>query len=89
MSKEVVLFQSEERQERQAVASFLHQLADRLAQGEIVLQKGSERVSLMVPNNVVLELKAEEEDGKGRPKRSLEIEIEWVEGEEGGGVTLG
>ncbi|NPV08715.1 MAG: amphi-Trp domain-containing protein [Anaerolineae bacterium] len=89
MSKEVVLFKSEERKERQSLAAFLHQLADKIAQGEVALHRGSEQISLRLPGSVVLEIKVEEEAERGKPKRSLEIEIEWVEGEEPGGVTLG
>lgn len=34
------------------------------------------------PKNMVLELKIEEEQGKKRLKRSFEIELEWIMGEE-------
>jgi hypothetical protein len=43
-------------------------------------------VRLDILNNVVLELKAEEEDKKGKMKRTLEVEIEWIEGDESGGA---
>jgi hypothetical protein len=42
-----------------------------------------------IPDNVILELKVEEEDKKGKMKRTFEVEIEWIEGDESGGaVTL-
>lgn len=90
MGTEVVLFQSEEKQSRQNVAAFLRQLADKVEQSEVVLQKGTESLTLRIPANVTLEVKAEEEDKKGRNQRSLEVEIEWYEGEgDEGTLSLG
>lgn len=90
MGQEIVLFQSEEKQSRQNVAAFLRQLADKVEQKQVVLQKGTESLSLDIPANVTLEVKAEEEDKKGRTQRSLEVEIEWYEGEEDEGtLSLG
>jgi amphi-Trp domain-containing protein len=89
MGKEIVLFKSEERKELASVVTFMHQLADRLAENQVIMRRGSEEVVIDVPNNVVLELKVEEEDKKGKIKRTLEVEIEWLEGDESGGaVTL-
>jgi amphi-Trp domain-containing protein len=90
MGKEVVLFSSEEPRSRGDVATFLRQLADKLDQGQVILRQGKEEVSLNIPNNVVLELKAEEEYKKRKTQRSLEVEIEWYLGDETGGpVSLG
>jgi len=90
MSKETVLFSSEERKDRQSAADFLRQLADRLAQGEVILRQGDQELILHVPDQVVLELKAEEEVKRGGSKRKLEIEIEWTEGDQAAGaVSLG
>lgn len=89
MGKETVLFQSEERHSLSAVAGFLRDLADKLDTKQVRLRKGSEELVLTLPSNVVLEVKAEEEDKKGRTQRSLEVEIEWYEGEDEGTLTLG
>ena len=90
MGQEVVLFQSEEKQSRQNVATFLRQLADKVEQAQVVLQKGAESLTLDIPANVTLEVKAEEEDKKGKTQRSLEVEIEWYEGEGNeGALSLG
>ena len=90
MGKEVVLFSSEEPRTRQDVAAFLHQLADKVEQGRVILRQGKEEISLDIPAKVVLELKAEEEIKKKKTQRTLEVEIEWiVGGEEGGIVSLG
>jgi amphi-Trp domain-containing protein len=68
----------------------LHQLADKLAENQVILRQGVEEIVVDVPDNVVLELKVEEEDKKGNVKRTLEVEIEWLDGDESGGVvTLG
>ena len=90
MGKEIVLFKSEERMDLQSVSAFLHQLADKLAQNQVIFRRGVEEVQVSIPENVVLELKVEEEIKKGSTQRSLEVEIEWIEGDESGGVaTLG
>jgi hypothetical protein len=45
---------------------------------------------LTIPDSVIFELKVEEEIKKSKTQRSLEVEIEWVEGNESGDVvTLG
>ena len=90
MGKEIVLFKSEERKDLASVVAFLHQLADKLAENQVVLRQGSAEIVVDIPDNVILELKVEEEDKKGKVKRTLEVEIEWIEGDESGGaVTLG
>ncbi|MFN2189365.1 MAG: amphi-Trp domain-containing protein [Candidatus Promineifilaceae bacterium] len=90
MGKEIVLFASEEKSDRASVAAFLRELADKVAEGRIVLISGTEELPLELPENVVLEIKAEEEAKKNKIKRSLEVEIEWILGDQGGGgVTLG
>lgn len=90
MATEVVLFKSEERKSLREVATFVRQLADRLDQHEVTLRQGEEEVTLSIPDQVVLELKVEEEAKRSGPKYSLEIEIEWTEGEAGDtGVALG
>lgn len=90
MGREVILFESEEPKEIQSVADFLRQLADKLDEQKVVLRDGQNEVSLEIPSSVVLEIKAEEEEKKQKTQRSLEIEIEWIVGQEGtGGVSLG
>ena len=90
MGREIVLFKSEEKKDLPSVAAFLRQLADKLDGNQVVLRQGTEEIVLDIPNNVILELKAEEENKKGKMKRTFEIEIEWIEGDESGGaVTLG
>lgn len=89
MGKEIVLFSSEEHTNAQHASEFLRQLADKVASGEVTLSKGSEALTLHIPTKVVLEVKAEEEEKGTRTKRSLEVEIEWVEGEDEGSLTLG
>ena len=87
MGKEIVLFKSEERKDLASVVAFLHQLADKLAENQVILRQGSTEIVVNIPDNVVLELKVEEEDKKGKMKRTLEVEIEWIEGDESGGVV--
>ena len=90
MGREVVLFKSEEKRMLTEVAEFLHQLADKLAEKQVILRQGNQELVLTIPDRVELEIKAEEEVRRDKTKRQLEIEIEWIEGDEyQGGVTLG
>ena len=82
MSKEIVLFKSEEKRNVGEVAAFLRDLADRVEQQAIILRKGKEEVTLQLPPVVTLEVKAEEERSKkGKVEYSLEVELEWKPGE--------
>jgi amphi-Trp domain-containing protein len=86
MAKEIVLFKSEERKSLTEVAAFLRELADRLDSNRVTLRQGAEELTLTIPNQVVLEIKVEDEG----TKHSLEVEIEWKDGDDAaGGVTLG
>ena len=81
MGKEIVLFSSEQRLSLSDAVAFLRELADKLETQQVTLQQGADAVTLALPEMITLELKAEEEDKKGRTKRSLEVELEWMEGE--------
>jgi amphi-Trp domain-containing protein len=73
--------------DRREAAAVLRQIADKLATGEITLRQGESEVALEIPDRVELELKAEEETKHEKVKRSLEIEIEWTEGDSAGGAV--
>ena len=82
MGRETVLFKSEEKKASIDVANTLRQIADKIDDGTMILKQGSEEITLEFPKNMVLELKIEEEQGKKKLKKSFEIELEWVIGEE-------
>jgi amphi-Trp domain-containing protein len=83
---ETKLFKSEERKNRADVGAFLHQLADKIIEGQIVLRAGQEEIVLEVPHNVILEIQVEDEDKKTKGiQHSLEIEIKWFDGEDASG----
>ena len=81
MGRETVLFKSEEKKTSSDIANTLRQIADKINDGTMILKQGSEKITLEFPKNMVLELKVEEEQGK-RLKKSFEIELEWVIGDE-------
>ncbi len=86
MGTETKLFKSEERKNRADVGAFLHQLADKIIEGQIVLRAGQEEIVLEVPHNVILEIQVEDEDKKTKGiQHSLEIEIKWFDGEDASG----
>jgi len=81
MGRETVLFKSEEKKTSHDIANTLRQIAGKIDDGTMILKQGSEEITLEFPKNMVLELKIEEEQGK-RLKKSFEIELEWIIGEE-------
>jgi amphi-Trp domain-containing protein len=87
MGKETVLFKSEEKKSSSDIANTLRQIADKIDDGTMILKQGSEEITLEFPKNMVLELKIEEEQGKKKLKKSFEIELEWVIGDEQAGST--
>lgn len=84
MGRETILFKSEEKKDIAGVAVFLRELADKLIEGRVVLQGDSESVTLEIPSTVEMEVKAELEEGRAKTKKKLEVEIEWVVGQESG-----
>jgi len=91
MGKETRLFKSEERKNRSDVSAFLHQLADKIEAGTVVLRQGQEELSLHIPHNVILEVQVEDEDKKRKGiQHSLEVEIKWFDADDkGGALELG
>ena len=80
MAKEVRLFKSEERKNRSEASAFLHQLADKIGAGQVILRQGQEEVALDLPHNLILEIQVEDEDKKRKGiQHSLEVEIKWFD----------
>jgi len=89
MGKEIRLFKSEERMTRGDASDFLRQLADKLAEGRVVLRQGQEEMELQLPPQLVLEVQVEDEDKKTKGvQHSLEVEIKWFDTEQGGPLEL-
>jgi amphi-Trp domain-containing protein len=86
MGKETRLFKSEEKHTRAEVSAFLHQLADKVNQGQVILRQGNEEINLALPSNLILEIQVEDEDKKRKGiQHSLEVEIKWFDGDDAGG----
>ena len=80
MGRETRLFKSEERHSRSQVSQFLHQIADKIKTGQVVLRQGQEALTLAIPTNLILEVQVEDEDKKSKGvQHSLEIEIKWFD----------
>ena len=89
MGRETRLFKSQERKNRSEISNFLHQLADRISDGKVILSQGNEDLSLQLPQNLILEVQVEDEDkGAKGIQHSLEVEIKWYDDEEGGTLEL-
>jgi len=86
MGKETRLFKSEERKSRSDVSAFLHQLANKVSEGQVVLRQGQEEITLQLPHSLILEVQVEDEDKKAKgTQHSLEVEIKWFDDEDRGG----
>ena len=89
MGREKRLFKSQERKSRADVSSFLHQLADKISNGNVVLSQGGEDLTLQLPENLILEVQVEDEEkGTKGIQHSLEVEIKWFDNEQGGSLEL-
>ena len=88
---EEVLFKSESKQNREDVASYLRQVADKLDSGAaITLKSGTESVTLDPPARPTFEVKAEREGPAGdMTELSIEFELEWDENAGGAGSDDG
>lgn len=86
MGVERVLFKSEEKKSSREIAAALRQIADKVEEGKLTLAQGENTVDLDFPGEMVLEIKVEEEEGR-KLKKSLEIELEWIPGDDAGGET--
>lgn len=85
---EEVLFENESRQNRAEVAAYLRSLADKLDSGaSVTLRAGADELTLDVPDSVEFEVKAERETGSGADELSIEVELEWDEGQESTGQS--
>lgn len=81
MAKKNILIKSKERRNTQDIAAFLRQLADRLEQNEIALQRGDEEISIEVPNRVTFKLKVKEKVKKRETKHQLKMTLKWQDGD--------
>lgn len=90
MGRETRLFKSQEPKNRADVANFLHQLADKISNGKVVLSQGVENLTLVIPENMILEVQVEDEEkGTKGIQHSLEVEIKWFANEaQGGSLAL-
>jgi len=80
MGIETILFKSEEKKSAREIADILRQIADKIDSGSMTLLQGDNKVELDFPANMTLEMKVEEEQGR-KLKKSFEIELEWIPGE--------
>jgi amphi-Trp domain-containing protein len=87
MAKKNILIKSKERRNTQDIATFLRQLADRLEQHEITLERGDEAINIEVPNRVTFKLKVKEKAKKRRTKHQLKMVLKWQDGDTTGGFV--
>jgi len=89
MGRETRLFKSQERKSRADVSNLLHQLADKISTGSVVLGQGGEDLTLQLPENLILEVQVEDEEkGTKGIQHSLEVEIKWFDNDQSGSLEL-
>jgi amphi-Trp domain-containing protein len=82
MSEDEVLFESRETRDRADVADFLQNLASAIRQGTLELHEGDQNVSKSLPDQMGIEVElGQDTDDPDSVGHSLEIQIEWVEGD--------
>ncbi|WP_268839230.1 amphi-Trp domain-containing protein [Rhabdonatronobacter sediminivivens] len=66
-------------------------LADKIETGRVTLRQGNEELVLVLPGQMVMEVKAEDEEkGSKGTQHSLEVELKWWTGlRSPGGGTAG
>ncbi|WP_299482240.1 amphi-Trp domain-containing protein [uncultured Roseibium sp.] len=91
MGRETTLFRSKESKSRADAVGFLRGIADRIEAGTLTLRQGAEEISLEFPDQIVLELKVEDEESASKgTEHSLEIELKWYDkAAQSGPVELG
>ncbi|WP_232686278.1 amphi-Trp domain-containing protein [Halobacterium zhouii] len=78
---EEVLFESESKQSRESIATYLRRVASNLEEGApITLTAGGESVTLEPAATSTFEVKAEREGSADDGEVSVEFELEWREG---------
>lgn len=89
MGREVVLFKSEEKKTAGEIADALRLIADKIDSGKMTLKQNDKETVLDFPGTMTFELKVEEDHGR-RLKKSFEIELEWIPGEDAskGGASI-
>jgi amphi-Trp domain-containing protein len=89
MAEKKALFRAEEWKSRQSIATLLRELADNIEAGEVTLRRGADEVTFTLPETVELEIELTEKVKQQKTQRQLEIEIEWMEEQMEGSVTVG
>mgnify|MGYP001249940323 CR=1 FL=1 len=87
---EETLFEFEQTMSRAEVARYLRTLAKHLEKdGSINFTAGTRESTVEVPARVEFEIEVERETEEGKPaEMSIELEIEWTEGEEDASLQI-
>ena len=88
MGDKKLLFQSQELNSPGELAKFLRQLADGLDKQKITLKQGEQEITFDLPNQLKLEVDVDEKKKKGGRKLSLEVELDWLEGQSQGELSI-
>ena len=76
MGRETRLFKKRRTAQPFRSQPILHQIADKIETGQVVLRQGQDELTLSIPTNLILEVQVEDEDKKGKGvQHSLEIEL--------------
>lgn len=79
MSSKTVLYESKDTKLRYDTAVILHSIADSIADGTLQIKDAFGSVCVTVDNEVKCEIEVQEKVKGHGVKRSVEIELEWME----------
>jgi len=84
MAKDRRLIQVNGARSHAEAAAFLHQLADWLGEGKLILGEGEDAQVLALPDELGLAFRVDAKKKRGKGDRyTLEIEIKWLQGKAG------
>lgn len=90
MAKNAKLFKGKERTSRAEVSSFLAQLSEKIASGQVILRQAGDDLVLDLPASLSMKVKATR---KNKPvkgtRQKLTLQLTWREGDQEEPLALG
>ncbi|HDQ34764.1 MAG TPA: amphi-Trp domain-containing protein [Chloroflexi bacterium] len=82
MRKKQVRMKSKSRPDQTQLSEFFHQLADKIATGEIVFQQLGEDIAITLPETVQLQVKVTQRQRRKGTRHKVLLKLSWLEGED-------
>lgn len=90
MAKKAKLFKGKERKSRAEVSTFLAQLSEKIASGQVILRQAGDDLVLDLPASLSIKVKATRKNKPVKGTRhKLTIQLTWREGDQEEPLALG